>query len=165
MAKASLCGSEDRGFKSRRSPQHNMNEEFITIAEAAALLGKDDTAVMRLMKDRLRSSGLSLEAVVQKRQTEKGFLYLLSKEFLFGEPRTHTPPPAPAREEPQLIQAKNEMIAALTKIIETKDRHIEDLSKKIDSLIERDRETNILMKGLQDRIFLLEAKKDKTKTP
>ena len=33
---------------------------------------------------------------------------------------------------------------------------MDDLSKKIDQLIERDRETNFLLKGLQDRIFLLE---------
>ena len=48
------------------------------------------------------------------------------------------------------------MIDILQRVIETKDGQIGDLSKKIDQLIERDRETNFLLKGLQDRIFLLE---------
>ena len=48
------------------------------------------------------------------------------------------------------------MIATLKGVVDTKDQQIGDLSGKIDQLIERDHETNILLKGLQDRLFLLE---------
>ena len=48
------------------------------------------------------------------------------------------------------------MISTLKRIVDTKDQQIENLSGKIDQLIERDHETNILLKGLQDRLFLLE---------
>ncbi|MBI2642441.1 MAG: hypothetical protein HYW97_01180, partial [Candidatus Wildermuthbacteria bacterium] len=59
----------------------------------------------------------------------------------------------------ELLKAKDEMIQTLQGVVETKDNQIVDLSKKIDQLIERDRETNFLLKGLQDRIFLLEKGK------
>ena len=58
-----------------------------------------------------------------------------------------------------LLVAKDEMIATLQKIVETKDRQMDDLSKKIDELIERDRETNFLLRGLQEKIFALEGPK------
>lgn len=47
--------------------------------------------------------------------------------------------------------------------LQTKDKQIDDLSKKVDELtktinnmVERDRETNILLKGLQDKLIMLE---------
>ncbi len=58
-----------------------------------------------------------------------------------------------------LLEAKDEMIATLQKVVETKDRQMDDLSKKIDELIERDRETNFLLRGLQEKIFSLEGPK------
>ena len=51
------------------------------------------------------------------------------------------------------------MIITLQKIVETKDKQMDDLSKKIDELIERDRETNFLLRGLQEKIFALEGPK------
>jgi len=36
-----------------------------------------------------------------------------------------------------------------------KDEQIKDLGGKIDQLIERDRETNFILKGLQDKVFML----------
>ena len=56
----------------------------------------------------------------------------------------------------------NEAISFLKEIIEflrdqlkIKDEQISSLGGKIDQLIERDRETNIILKGLQDKVFIL----------
>ncbi len=143
-----------------------MENEFITITEAAQLSGRTDIEIMRLIKDRLQTSGLAVESIMKREQREKGMMYLIHKEFLFQElgrinPKENAPEKAaekPIAPEP-ILEAKNEMIATLQKIIETKDGQMEDLSKKIDQLIERDRETNILLKGMQERMFLLEDKK------
>ncbi|TSC56903.1 MAG: hypothetical protein Greene071421_413 [Parcubacteria group bacterium Greene0714_21] len=62
-----------------------------------------------------------------------------------------------------LLEAKNEMIAMLQKVVDTQGGQIEDLSGKVDQLIERDRETNILLKTLQDKLFLLSGKGENKK--
>ena len=149
-----------------------MENEFITISEAAQLTGRTDIEIMRLIKDRLQTSGLAVESIMKKEQREKGAMYLIHKGFLFQELQHSSSKEQPlekAVEEPggpePILKAKDEMIAMLQKIIETKDRQMEDLSKKIDQLIERDRETNILLKGLQERMFLLEDSNSNDKKP
>jgi len=64
----------------------------------------------------------------------------------------------------KLLGAKTEIINILKGELykkdhqmKTKDWQIGSLGKKIDNLIERGRETNIILKGLQDRVFMLEA--------
>ncbi|MBI1985022.1 MAG: hypothetical protein HYS60_02880 [Candidatus Wildermuthbacteria bacterium] len=145
-----------------------MENEFITIAEAAKLTGESDIVLVRAIKERLQSSGLPLESIMKKEQRERGFMYLISKDFLLQalSGASENPVSPQAMPEDPLAHSKNEMIGTLQKIIETKDRQMEDLLKKIDELIERDRETNILMKGLQDRLFLLEqAREEKPAAP
>jgi len=150
-----------------------MEQEFITIAEAVRLTGQSDVDLMRLLKDRMESSGLDIESITRKEQRGNRMMYLISKTFLLREfDREHDPKvnipqektakePAPEqRVSPDvLLVAKDEMIATLKKIVETKDKQMDDLSKKIDELIERDRETNFLLRGLQEKIFALEGPK------
>jgi hypothetical protein len=54
-------------------------------------------------------------------------------------------------------QMLREVVDLLKDQVRIKDTQIEGLSKTVDQLIERDRETNIILKGLQDRLYLLEA--------
>ena len=148
-----------------------MEQEFVTIAEAVRLTGQSDVELMRLLKDRMESDGLDLESITRKEQRGNCMMYLISKAFLLGELDTaHNPgedvpqEAATAGQEQQapsvvLLAAKDEMIGTLQKVIETKDRQMDNLSKKIDELIERDRETNFLLRGLQEKIFALEGPK------
>ncbi len=165
-----------------------MNDEFITIAEAVRLTGQSDVDLMRLLKDRMESGGLDIESITRKEQRGSRMMYLISKAFLLREldmtqnPQEDVPQEevakesAPEQQAPYnnklstgqvspdvLLVAKDEMIATLQKIVETKDKQMDDLSKKIDELIERDRETNFLLRGLQEKIFALEGpKRDKS---
>lgn len=162
-----------------------MDNEFITIAEAARLTRQSDVELMRFLKDRMESGGLDIESITRKEQRGSRVLYVISKTFLLRElakmkqpeedvpqetsqeqqgseePAEHPKIETPAVSD-ALLGAKDEMIGALQKIIETKDRQMDSLSKKIDELIERDRETNFLLKGLQDRLFLLEGSQKNT---
>ena len=149
-----------------------MEQEFITIAEAVRLTGQSDADLMRLLKDRMGSGNLDLESITRKEQRGNRMMYLISKAFLLREldreqnPQVDTPQEVakePAQEQHvspnALLVAKDEMIVTLQKVVETKDRQMDDLSKKIDELIERDRETNFLLRGLQEKIFALEGPK------
>ena len=53
-----------------------------------------------------------------------------------------------------------ETTAFLKEQLVKKDEQIKDLGGKIDQLIERDRETNILLKGLQDKVLMLEKPRE-----
>lgn len=161
-----------------------MGQEFITIAEAVRLTGQSDVELMRILKDRMESDGLDIESITRKEQRGNRTVYVISKAFLLGELDTEQDPQEDASQEVEkepeqeqqrpliesegssepgrphvLLVAKDEMIGTLQKIIETKDRQMDDLSKKIDELIERDRETNFLLRGLQEKIFALEGPK------
>jgi len=143
-----------------------MDNEFITIGEAARLLKQADTVVMRLIKEALQA-GVEREHIMKAEMRQGRMMYLISRAFLIEESAKEKG--APQKEESlreydyqkkeessDLLSAKNDMITTLQKIVDTKDQQIENLSGKIDQLIERDHETNILLKGLQDRLFLLE---------
>ena len=163
-----------------------MDDEFITIGEAARLLKQADSAVMRLIKEALQA-GVEKEDIMKAEMRQGRMMYLVSRTFLIEESAKEKEKATPARsdsletrreereppakgefrseeqfekqKEPlsdDVLSVKDDMIAILQKVVDTKDQQIEDLSGKIDQLIERDHETNILLKGLQDRLFLLE---------
>ncbi|MCH8048627.1 hypothetical protein IIC44_00840 [Patescibacteria group bacterium] len=143
-----------------------MDNEFITIGEAARFLKQADSAVMRLIKEALLA-GVEKEDIVKAEMRQGRMMYLVSRTFLVAEVKKEKDVPfkkesvqeysnEEKKESPSLLSVKDDMITILQKVIDTKDHQIEDLSGKIDQLIERDHETNILMKGLQDRLFLLE---------
>jgi len=145
-----------------------MDDEFITIGEAARLLKQADSAVMRLIKEALQA-GVEKEDIMKAEMRQGRMMYLVSRTFLIEESAKEKEVPPQEQnlreEQPEkqkeplpgdILSVKDDMIAILQKVVDTKDQQIGDLSGKIDQLIERDHETNILMKGLQDRLFLLE---------
>src|SRR3989344_8599243 len=106
-----------------------MEQEFVTIAEAVRLTGESDVTLMRLLKEALEASGISLEQITRKEQREKGMMYLLNKEFLLkalaGEPIELEEAELQAEEvaeersstsaetQREVLKAKNEMIVVL----------------------------------------------------
>jgi hypothetical protein len=66
---------------------------------------------------------------------------------------------ATQRPDKEIIDLLKETTDMLRDQLQVKDEQIKSLNDKIDNLIERDRETNILLKGLQDRFLYLEKPK------
>jgi hypothetical protein len=67
---------------------------------------------------------------------------------------------APRREEP--LNQVRELTEVLKEQLNRKDEQIKSLSDKIDTLIERDRETNILLGQLQSKVLMIENPKERT---
>lgn len=147
---------------------YSMKQEFITIGEASKLLQQTDGQIMRLIKD-LIQQGANQEEIMKKEMREGRMMMLVCRELLergvYKEEVKQEKVESPiaeatifVKEDPdaRVIKAKDEMIAMLQKVLETKDGQMTDLSRKIDQLIERDHETNILLKGLQDKLLMLE---------
>lgn len=63
------------------------------------------------------------------------------------------------RSDEEIISLLKETTGMLRDQLKVKDDQIKNLDDKVGQLIERNRETNILLKGLQDKIMLLEKPK------
>lgn len=68
-------------------------------------------------------------------------------------------------QDSEIIKVLKETTGLLKGQLIKKDDQIKDLGGKIDELIQRDRETNILLKGLQDRVFMLEGVEESQNKP
>jgi len=66
---------------------------------------------------------------------------------------------AETRQDEEIITLLKETTEILRDQLKAKDDQIKNLDEKIGQLIERNRETNILLKGLQDKIGLLDSPK------
>lgn len=69
----------------------------------------------------------------------------------------------PVSDNEPIIKLLKETTEMLRDQLRVKDNQIKDLDEKIGQLIERNRETNILLKGLQDKMVLLEKPKNDIK--
>jgi len=93
--------------------------------------------------------------------------FIENKEVL-SETRQDTPDQT-GHERQEKTGQENEVITLLKETkgilkdqLHKKDEQIKDLGGKIDQLIERDRETNILIGQLQSKVFMLEKPKEPT---
>ena len=145
-----------------------MNEDFITIREATELTGKARITIRRLIKDLLLKDNPEATQMIRKEQTGEGFIYKISKAFLLKELEI-SEPDKPVKEQEKKEPAEpqgiiKEVLGALKEQLKVKDKQIEGLGNKIDNLIERDRETNIILNRLQEKVFFLEAPQKKRET-
>lgn len=70
--------------------------------------------------------------------------------------QTGHPAPDETGQDGEVITLLKETTGLLRDQLKVKDEQIKDLGGKIDQLIERDRETNILLRGLQEKVLMLE---------
>jgi len=112
----------------------------ITFSEACTILKKSKRTVSRYIKN----DWLNPEKIESKRGTLE---YRFNRIDLikFKKP-----------ERTEQTRPENDIVALLKNQIKVKD-------KQINELIERSRETNILLKGLQNQLFLTEGKTIKEK--
>lgn len=147
-----------------------MSDDFITIREATKLTDKPDITIRRLIRHLLKQNNPEATQMIKQEQAGGGFIYKINKDYLLKELKISEPVKEPEEkkeipknrentgniETPEIVR---EVIKTLKSQIYIKDKQIDSLGNKIDNLIERDRETNIILKGLQDRVFMLETPK------
>jgi hypothetical protein len=151
---------------------------MLTLPQASKLTGRHEDTIRRLVKRLLKTDQVAKEKIIQEK-TIRGFHYLIDQEYLVtklqplqasnkggGKTSSNQPKHQPSNNvahqplqtnlQPSYaeLKAKDETIAILKKQLEQKD-------EQISHLLERGRETNILLKGYQDR-YLLEAPKQTT---
>lgn len=134
----------------------------ITFIEACKLLKKSRKTISRYIKKGL----IKPERIKSQRGTLE---YRFNQADLEGlKPGIDKTRPDKTR---QVIRQEREVITLLKETTQTlrdqltvKDKQIKSLGNKIDGLIERGRETNILIKGLTNKVLMLEGKSSKAET-
>lgn len=155
-----------------------MQQSLLRISQVSQLTGKHEDTIRRLIKHLLKTDPQAPENITQEK-TVRGFHYLIDKEYILrhvqplqqtasskndagSKTASHQPlhqslnkdmqqPLQQGLRQPTYaeLKAKDETIAILKKQLEQKD-------EQISQLLERGRETNVLLKGYQDR-YSLEA--------
>lgn len=131
----------------------------INFIEACNLLKKSKRTVSRYIKkglitpEKIRSQRGSLEYRFSQADLER--LKIPGTDKIRQDIRGDTR---------QAIRQDSEVINILRDQLTIKDKQIKSLSGKIDQLIERSRETNILLKGLTEKVLMLEGRTDKAET-
>lgn len=150
-----------------------MSEEFLTIKEAATTLDKAEITVRRFVQRVVKGSDVRRRALIKPSPEElqqhtdgpppawRISTKLLREQFPTtgqgSEPNSATPSTTEAGRVVEILQSQN---TALQQQLGVKDGQIESLTTLVHSLggqlNERLKESNILMKGLQDRLALPE---------
>jgi len=117
------------------------NRGSITFSEACKLLKRSKRTVSRYIKN----GWLKPEKIESQRGTLE---YRFSRSDLLKFKK-----PGKTEDRTEQTRPENDIVALLKEQLKIKD-------KQINELIERSRETNILLKGLQNQLLLTEGKKE-----
>ena len=137
-------------------------EYTITFVKACKILKKSKRTVSRYIKkglikpERIKSQRGTLEYRFKKADLE-GLK-------IPGTDKIRQDKTQAIRQDREVITLLKETTQTLRNQLNIKDRQIRSLGNKIDQLIERGRETNILIKGLTNKVLMLEGKTSKAET-
>lgn len=141
---------------------------FISIKDASVRYQKAEITIRRFVRsvleqeknaDRAFIHPLPTDAVKLKK-SKKPFAYTISEELLkrhYGEAGSAPSVSSSHGSYVHLLERTNTNLGDQLKV---KDEQIRVLAQAIDDLSERQRETNVLMKGLQERFLLSGPKED-----
>lgn len=146
-----------------------MKAEWISIQDAVRLTEKSDSTIRNLVRD-FASNPVS-KNVVKKGKKGNRSIYLINKDFLIkkynltigidskiaGKVREIDSNFA-SETNSKVVEILREQLAQKDMELERRARETERRDRQIDGLLERIRELNILTKGMQDRILLLEER-------
>ena len=148
--------------------QAPMSKQYLTIKEAAERYSKAEITIRRLVRDIVKKSQHKDRTHIHPKASEtaklkkqkKPFSYAVSLDLLdrtYGNAmkdaaaKVSGSKKQEAGEYLSLLKGTNEELSNQLKV---KDEQIRALNQALDDLSERQRETNILMKGLQERLLI-----------
>jgi len=144
------------------------NNYDITYLEVCRILGKSRRTISRYISNgllnptKVKSDRGTLEYRFERKEVEKikisGKVARTDREDIRQAIRQDT------GQDSEVITLLKETTQVLRNQLIVKDKQIKSLSGKIDQLIERGRETNVLLKGLTNKVLMLEGKTEKAET-
>lgn len=143
-------------------------ETYLSIRDAAEKYHKAEITVRRFVRSVLEKENAKERAFIMPlpkdaakwKKQKKPFSYTIAQALLeehFGSVPLSQSRRTDREDYRGLLESMN---MSLQEQIKAKDEQLRLLAKAIDDLSERQRETNILMKGLQERLLLSAPKQD-----
>ena len=143
-----------------------MTKTDLTLKEVCQVLGKSKRTVSRYIK-----KGLIKPEIIKSQKGSLEYRFVQADLESLKIPGTDKIRQDIRGDTRQAIRQDSEVITLLketTQVLKDqliiKDKQIKSLSGKIDQLIERSRETNVLLRGLTNKVLMLEGKADPTET-
>jgi len=126
--------------------------DWLTISDAAIFTGKSQNTIRKLIRGGTKSG---TKVVTKKQKTGNRYRYLIDKASLAFHYQTGTTNDYQTGTTggTNVVPILQEQIQALHRQLEQKDRQLEEKDKQINELIERQREQNVIVKILQDRLL------------
>lgn len=149
-----------------------MSTQFLTIKEAAEKYKKAEITIRRYVRSVVSESNSadrehihpSPAEVKKLKSKKKPFSYSVSAELLqqkFAEAKKGVAKKkASAAADAESTDSSSALASILQDQLKVKDEQIRSLNSALDGLSERQRETNILMKGLQEQLLLGSGSKE-----
>ena len=134
----------------------------VTLFETCELLNKSKRSVSRYVRRGLLCPKMvkSLKGTLEYRFRKEDIEMFKAQGW--AEDKTRQDTEDKTRQDTEIINILKETTTFLKDQLKAKDEQIKDLGGKIDELIQRDRETNILLRGLQDKVFALQQGQEKS---
>ena len=131
---------------------NNQEKKFISIKEASLLTGKSESTLKRFVQKNF-SSGASKgkpknNQNIKREKAPKGYFWFIEECFLLANFSAENSAPQSPAENSDIVQILKEQL-------EKKD-------EQISQLLDRQRESNILTKNLQDKVLALEPGEKKS---
>lgn len=136
-----------------------MSTDYLTIKEASEKFGKAEITIRRLVRsvvnDKEHERTMvkpSVTEVAKLKKEKKPFTYSVNAillEKVYGEVEK-----VKAARKAKEGTSDNEYFELIKKQLEVKDEQIRALNQSLDEMTARTRETNVLMKGLQENLLL-----------
>jgi hypothetical protein len=131
---------------------NDQEKKFLSIKESSLLTGKSESTLKRFVQKNF-SSGKSKgipknNQKIKKEKAPKGFFWFIEESFLLENFPAENSAPHSSSENSEIVQILKEQL-------EKKD-------EQISQLLDRQRESNILTKNLQDKILALEPGEKKS---
>ncbi len=141
-----------------------MNDNFISVKEAAKLAGKSETTIKRLIREvtsdpehEQRSNVLpSCSDLVLFRETNKQYKWRLAKSLVTASFSDRKPADSSNESVIELLkrqlESKDTQLAAMEKQLDRKDTQIENLNEHLKASSQLMHESNVLLGSFQKRL-------------
>ena len=144
--------------------------EFLTVKEAVKLIGKSESTIKRLLHEIVKSPDHadrtsiqpSAEDLKRKREAGEPYAWRIERQFLLRRFPIDPDSKKQPGESPSPNNASSPVIEVLREQLHAKDRQLEVLENQLDrkdeqiaQYNERLRESNVLMKDLQQRLAIV----------
>jgi hypothetical protein len=135
--------------------------EYLTIEEIKKLTGKSEATIRRLVKRLYNDKESVRKQLIKKQKSNNGFsfIYLVDKQFLLNN-IGYSKFGGSYSQDTYSMPIQNDTLTILKDQLELLKKQLEIKDLQISQLMERDRETNILLKNFQETLKLPLPKKE-----